>query len=109
MPNQVERASFSCLSEPIESSPRAVRVITRRQIEQQAIRSRNLAGVLKQIVPGVSSSAVNRHGLTLRGRRLGVLIDGVPQAPGSAGTTAIDLSNIKRIEVISSPTPLCRA
>ena len=114
VPNQVERspfltASFSCLPEPIESSPRAVRVVTRRQIEQQAIRSRNLAGVVGSLVPGVSSPAFSRQGLTLRGRRVGVLIDGVPLAPGSAATTGINLSNIERIEVIPTPTPLCRA
>lgn len=99
----------SCLSEPIDASPRSVTVITRKQIEQQATLTRNLSEILNQLVPGLSPLTPSGRGeLSLRGRRVGILIDGVPLGTDSVGLLSIDPDTIEQIEVIRAPSPLCR-
>lgn len=106
---QSQIVGFTCLTEPINSSPRSVTVIPRSRIEQQAALTRNLDGILEQLVPGLSPlTPSGRRGLSLRGRRVGVLIDGVPLETGSVGLIGIDPDTIERIEVIPTPSPLCR-
>ena len=104
-----ELVAARCLSESINSSPRSVAVIKRNQIQQQAILTRNVGRILGQLVPGLSPLTLSnrRAGLFLRGRRVRVLLDGVPLG-GSAVVSGIDPNTIERIEVIRGPSPLCR-
>ena len=104
-----ELVAATCLSESINSSPRSVAVIKRNQIQQQAILTRNVSRILGQLVPGLSPLTLSnrRAGLFLRGRRVRVLLDGVPLG-GSAVVSGIDPNTIERIEVIRGPNPLCR-
>ena len=104
-----ELVAATCLSESINSSPRSVAVIKRNQIQQQAILTRNVGRILGQLVPGLSPLTLSnrRAGLFLRGRRVRVLLDGVPLG-GSAVVSGIDPNTIDRIEVIRGPNPLCR-
>lgn len=104
-----ELVAATCLSESINSSPRSVAVIKHNQIQQQAILTRNLGGIIGQLVPGLSllTSSSRRAGLFLRGRRVRVLLDGVLLG-GSAVVSGIDPNTIERIEVICGPSPLCR-
>jgi iron complex outermembrane recepter protein len=92
--------------ESIANVPRAVTVITREQIEQQARSNPNLIDILANLVPGFGppTNRTNTFGQTLRGREISVLIDGVPQNsnfnPLFTELTSIDPRAIERIEVV---------
>lgn len=98
--------------EAVTNVPRSVTVITREQIEQQARLNRNLNDILAQNVPGFSppTNRANTFGLTLRGRNISVLIDGVPQNSNlrsiPAELTTIDPNAIERIEVVRGPNAI---
>ncbi len=46
-------ASDSCITEPLNKEPRSVTVITRDQIEQQMVLTRDLNQILKRLVPAL--------------------------------------------------------
>lgn len=100
-----------CLTKSIGFSPRSVAVIKRNQIQQQAILTRNLGRILGQLVPGLSplTPSSRRAGLFLRGRRVEILLDGVPIGVGSSAVlSGIDPKTIEQIEVIRGSSLLCR-
>lgn len=96
---------------PLAAISEAVTVITREEIEKQAILSRNLVDVLGKMVPGfaVGSQSLSNTGQTLRGRNAMILIDGVPQSTmrnASRDLSTIDPSAIERIEVVRGATAI---
>lgn len=87
-------------------SPRRITIITREQIEQQQAISNDPGQVLANLIPSYSPSRqkLSNAGETLRGRDPQFLIDGVPQSnplrDSSRDSYTIDLSMVKRIEVV---------
>jgi len=104
----LSQTSGTCLTEPIDSSPRSVTIIRRSHIEQQSALIRNMGKILSQLVPGLSASPGSRRGLSLRGRRVGVLIDGVPLVESGAELRSLTPGTIERIEVIRGSSPICK-
>lgn len=95
-PVRASASNNSCMTEPLDKQPRSVTIITRSQIEQQAILTRDLNQILNRVVPGYKFSR-------LRGSRPTVLIDGVPLAR----LRTIDPSIIERVEVIPQQSDRC--
>lgn len=89
---------------------RSVTVIDREQIEEQAKHSETLGDILGKTVPGLGpgTSSQSNFGQTLRGQRLFVLIDGIPQTSAlrnaRRGLNSIAPASIERIEVIRGGT-----
>lgn len=94
----------------VSETARSVTVVDRKQVEQQAKVSRNLADLLEQTVPGMgpSSDSMSNFGQTMRGTSFLVLIDGIPQSTplrdGARGLNSISTSAIEKIEVIRGGT-----
>ncbi|MBE9117709.1 TonB-dependent receptor [Lusitaniella coriacea LEGE 07157] len=98
-------------AEEEEDIPRSVTVIDREEIEEQTNLTTNLPDILGQTVPGLGPPTQNFRDFpqTLRGRRVQVLIDGVPvstnQNTGAASVLrSISPSAIERIEVVRGPS-----
>lgn len=97
---------------PESAVPGAITVIDRRAIEQQSTISRDLGDILAREVPGLSPStgSQSNFGQTIRGRKLNVLIDGIPQSAPlrniEQGLRTIDPSAIEKIEVVRGGTAL---
>ncbi|MBE9222567.1 TonB-dependent receptor [Cyanobacterium stanieri LEGE 03274] len=97
--------------EDINEVPRSVTVINREQIEEQTRISRDLGEILPKLVPGIAPSTQTSSifGQPLRGRNVGVLIDGVPQSTNrnaQRDLRNIDPSSIERIEVLRGPSAI---
>jgi len=99
--------------EELQNLPRAVTVITRQQIEQQAAVTRDVQEILGQLVPGLGppGQVQTNFGQSLRGRRPFVLVDGVPISSNNATAFARDLRSIapnaiERIEVVRGPSAI---
>ena len=85
--------------------PRSITVIPRDELMQQISVSRSLGDALGKLVPGMAPSGqmLTNFNQTLRGRKMLVLIDGIPQNSNrniSRDLATIDPVNIERIEVI---------
>lgn len=85
--------------------PRSVTVIERDELNNQFQVSRTLGDVLGKLIPGMApaSQTLTNFNQTLRGRKMLVLIDGVPQNANrniSRDLVSIDPVNIERIEVV---------
>ncbi|MAU72788.1 MAG: TonB-dependent receptor [Pseudozobellia sp.] len=97
--------------ETLDEVPSSVSVISPQQIENFGQTSTNVADVLLE-VPGISLSTnqTSNTGQTLRGRKMLVLIDGIPQSTplrnGNRDINTIDPSAIERIEVIKGATAI---
>ena len=89
----------SCITESLDKQPRSVTIVTRSQIEQQAVLSRDLNQILNRLVPSYGFSS------RLRASRPTVLIDGAPLAR----LRGIDPSIIERVEVLPHRSDLCLA
>ncbi|WP_221797747.1 TonB-dependent receptor [Oceanobacter mangrovi] len=92
--------------EQIREVPASVSIIDREVMQQQLKTSPELQKMLSFSVPGLgpSTGSTSNSGLSLRGRKALVLIDGVPQSTplrdGSLGVRTIDASALERIEVV---------
>lgn len=98
-------------AESIAAIPGAVRVVNRQQIEKQMTLSRDLGDMLGKLVPGlsISSQTGSSEAQTLRGRKVLVLIDGVPQNTTrdvSRNLSTIHPSAVERIEVVPGATAI---
>ena len=92
----------------------SVTIVTEEQIQQQlaVAPGRSLSQILPKLVPGMSQndgSMDSGTSQTIRGRQIGVLIDGVPQL--SSPTTQLDLAHIdpsaiERIEIVRGATAI---
>jgi len=97
--------------ETLDEVPSSVSVITSKQVENLAQTSNSVADVLTE-VPGMSlsSNQTSSTGQTLRGRRMLVLIDGIPQSTplrsGGRDVNTIDPSTLERVEVIKGATAI---
>lgn len=88
-----------------------VYAIEREQIAQQAAAGRSTADILGQLVPSLApaSGTTSNYGMSMRGRSVQVMIDGVPLTgarDGSRQLNSISPTMIERIEVISGATAL---
>lgn len=88
-----------------------VYAIEREQIAQQTAAGRSTADILGQLVPSLApaSGTTSNYGMTMRGRSVQVMIDGVPLTgarDGSRQLNSISPTMIERIEVISGATAL---
>lgn len=89
----------------------AVTVIPRAELQQQVEVSGSVSDALAKIVPGLGqpTHSMSLQGQTLRGRKVLVLIDGVPQnviRDGLRNLTTIHPSAIERIEVVPGATAI---
>ena len=98
-------------TETLDEVPSSVSVLTSKQIENLTQTSVTVADVINEI-PGMalSSNQTSNTGQTLRGRKMLVLIDGIPQSTplrnGSRDINTIDPNTIERIEVIKGATAI---
>ncbi|WP_437656835.1 TonB-dependent receptor [Sorangium sp. So ce1182] len=98
--------------ERIDAVPASVSVISKEQVQAEAALSNgSLGDALGKLVPGMGlgSETQSSFGQTIRGRRVLVLIDGIPQ--NTIRNVSRDLQTIsplavERIEVIRGTTPL---
>ncbi|GAA4306772.1 TonB-dependent siderophore receptor [Aestuariibaculum suncheonense] len=97
--------------ETLDEVPSSVSVVSAQQIESLGQTSTNIADVLIEI-PGIalSTNQTSNTGQTLRGRKMLVLIDGIPQSTplrnGNRDINTIDPNSIERIEVIKGATAI---
>jgi iron complex outermembrane receptor protein len=96
---------------PVASIPEAVTVITREDIEKQAVLTRDVGELLGKLTPGLApgNQSLSNFGQVLRGRNALVIIDGVPQGTArNAGRDlrTIDPSAIERIEIVRGATSI---
>ena len=91
-------ANNSCIT-ALDKQPRSVTIVTRSQIEQQAVLSRDLNQILNRLVPSYGFSP------RLRASRPTVLIDGAPLAR----LRGIDPRIIERVEVLPQGSDRCLA
>lgn len=97
--------------ETLDEVPSSVSVLTARQIENLSLTSNSVADIMNE-VPGLalSTSRTSNTGQTLRGRKMLILIDGIPQSTplrdGSRDVNTIDPNIIERIEVIKGATAI---
>ncbi|MCC8358268.1 TonB-dependent receptor [Salinimicrobium sediminilitoris] len=97
--------------ETLDEVPSSVSVLNSREIEKLNLTSNSIADVMNE-VPGlaISTSQTSSTGQTLRGRKMLVLIDGIPQSTplrnGSRDVNTIDPNVIERIEIIKGATAI---
>ena len=97
--------------ETLDEVPSSVSVLNSREIERLNLTSNSIADVMNE-VPGlaISTSQTSSTGQTLRGRKMLVLIDGIPQSTplrnGSRDVNTIDPNVIERIEIIKGATAI---
>lgn len=98
--------------ERIDEVPSSVTVIDSAMLEQDLKISSELQNILALRVPGLapSSGTSSNAGQTLRGRKVLILIDGVPQSTplrnGSLDMRSVDVNALERIEVIKGATSI---
>lgn len=85
--------------------------IDQAEIEKQANAGKSIADILGTLVPSLtpSSGTTSNYGMTMRGRVVQYMIDGVPQTgyrDGSRQLNSIQPSMIERIEVVSGTTSI---
>jgi iron complex outermembrane receptor protein len=85
--------------------------IEHEQVAEQAAAGRSTADILGQLVPSLapSSGTTSNYGMTMRGRTVQVMIDGVPltgSRDGARQLNSINPAMIERIEVISGATSI---
>lgn len=97
--------------ETLDEVPSSVSVLSSAQIEKLSLTSNSVADLMNE-VPGLalSTSKTSNTGQTLRGRKMLILIDGIPQSTplrdGSRDVNTIDPNVIERIEVIKGATAI---
>ncbi|WP_029038305.1 TonB-dependent receptor [Salinimicrobium xinjiangense] len=98
-------------TETLDEVPSSVSVLNSRDIERHNLTSNSIADVMNE-VPGlaISTSQTSSTGQTLRGRKMLILIDGIPQSTplrnGSRDVNTIDPNVIERIEIIKGATAI---
>jgi iron complex outermembrane receptor protein len=98
--------------EYLDEVPSSVTILSSKQLETQRSISNNLSDILASTVPGLgfSTNRTQNLGQTLRGRRVLIMIDGIPQSTplrdGARDIRALDPSVIERVEVIKGATAI---
>lgn len=85
--------------------------IDQAEIEKQVNAGKNIAEILGQLVPSLTpnSGTTSNYGMTMRGRVVQYMIDGVPQTgsrDGSRQLNSISPAMIERIEVVSGASSI---
>jgi iron complex outermembrane receptor protein len=99
-------------AERVTNVPRSITVVDSEELRQQLGPSRSIGEALANQVPGFAppSQINSTFGQTLRGRKVAVLIDGVPQTTNLQSFArefrTIDPSAIERIEVVRGSTAI---
>ncbi|TCW32894.1 TonB-dependent receptor [Gulbenkiania mobilis] len=94
-------------NESAGSIPQTVRVIRRQEVEAQLASSNDAARLLQRHVPGLqgTTQTMSSTSMTMRGRELQILVDGVPRSTPlrqvSRILSLIDLNNVERVEVVN--------
>ncbi len=88
-----------------------VQVVTSEQLKEQIQPGLKLSDSLEKIIPGMgpSTQAVTDATQSIRGRKILVLIDGIPQSDNrriSRQLSSIRAENIERIEVVSGASAI---
>lgn len=104
--------SASRQAEVLNEVPSSVTLLSKKQIQQQLSISSNLSDILGASVPGLgfSTNRTQNLGQTLRGRRVLVMIDGIPQSTplrdGAKDMRSLDPTVLDRVEVIKGATAI---
>lgn len=104
--------SASRKTEILDEVPSSVTLLSKKQIQQQLSISSNLSDILGATVPGLgfSTNRTQNLGQTLRGRRVLVMIDGIPQSTplrdGAKDMRSLDPTVLDRVEVIKGATAI---
>ena len=85
--------------------------IDREEIEKQANAGKSTADILGTLIPSLTpnSGTTSNYGMTMRGRVVQYMIDGVPQTgyrDGSRQLNSISPSMIERVEVVSGASSI---
>lgn len=104
--------SASRQAEVLNEVPSSVTILSKKQLQQQLNISSNLSDILGASVPGLgfSTNRTQNLGQTLRGRRVLVMIDGIPQSTplrdGAKDMRSLDPTVLDRVEVIKGATAI---
>lgn len=104
--------SASRKAEILDEVPSSVTLLSKKQIQQQLSISSNLSDILGTTVPGLgfTTNRTQNLGQTLRGRRVLVMIDGIPQSTplrdGAKDMRSLDPTVLDRVEVIKGATAI---
>ncbi|WP_339860542.1 TonB-dependent receptor [Paremcibacter congregatus] len=99
-------------AERIDEVPASVSVVGKDALLEDLQLNPEIQNTLALRVPGFgpASGSTSNSGLTLRGRRVLVMIDGVPQSTplrnGQLGVRSVDSSALERIEIIKGATSI---
>lgn len=94
----------------IDESPASIKVLNKKQIEEQLAITSNSSDILGSLISSYSPSRqkMNGNGETIRGRAPLILIDGVPQSnplrPTGREVHTIDFKMVESIEIINGAT-----
>jgi len=98
--------------EILDEVPSSVTLLSKKQLQQQLSISSNLSDILGASVPGLgfTTNRTQNLGQTLRGRRVLVMIDGIPQSTplrdGAKDMRSLDPTVLDRVEVIKGATAI---
>lgn len=104
--------SASRQAESLDQVPSSVTLLSKKQIQQQLSISSNMSDILGASVPGLgfSTNRTSNLGQTLRGRRVLIMIDGIPQSTplrdGAKDIRSLDPGALDRVEVIKGATAI---
>nr|WP_199002168.1 TonB-dependent receptor [Flavobacterium sp. ASV13] len=112
--NELQEVVISATRQPesLDQVPSSVTLISKKQLQQQLGISTNLSDILGASVPGLgfSTNRTSNLGQTLRGRRVLVMIDGIPQSTplrdGAKDIRSLDPAALDRVEVIKGATAI---
>ena len=112
--NELKEIVVSASRQPeiLNEVPSSVTILSKKQIQQQLNLSSNLSDILGASVPGLgfSTNRTQNLGQTLRGRRVLVMIDGIPQSTplrdGAKDMRSLDPTVLDRVEVIKGATAI---
>lgn len=98
--------------ETLNEVPSSITILPARLLKEQLSISTNLGDILGATVPGLgfTTNRTQNLGQTLRGRRVLIMIDGIPQSTplrdGAKDIRVLDPSMIERVEVIKGATAI---
>jgi iron complex outermembrane receptor protein len=112
--NELKEIVVSASRQPeiLNEVPSSVTILSKKQIQQQLNISSNLSDILGASVSGLgfSTNRTQNLGQTLRGRRVLVMIDGIPQSTplrdGAKDMRSLDPTVLDRVEVIKGATAI---
>lgn len=112
--NELQEIVISVTRQPeiLDEVPSSVTLVSKKQLQQQLSISSNLSDILGASVPGLgfTTNRTQNLGQTLRGRRVLVMIDGIPQSTplrdGAKDVRSLDPTVLDRVEVIKGATAI---